>query len=200
MQTFPQQCPSFQMAATRVLRQGGEWAKMTHVTVPSLLHVPSCTFPFKMLNTRVPPCRADLCTHTTWRSTQRTRRTLTWKRVPSTSKQLANSISLAATPRNPDQDWTFCEHNRNTEATQLIQILSYARTVIKINFPGRQHQPTRTKKVGGKDKWAWQPRRYSTYWTEGLVHRLLAQPRRLVQQEHAAPPRREFRSVGKSGD
>lgn len=42
--------------------------------------------------------------------------------------------------------WT----QQNTEATQLIQILSHARIIIKINFPVRQHQPTHTKKVGGK--------------------------------------------------
>lgn len=70
--------------------------------------------------------------------------------MPSTSKQLANNISLAATPRNPDQDWTFCEHNRKTEATQLIQILSYARTVIKIKLP-RETAPAHPHKEGGRE-------------------------------------------------
>ena len=63
------------------------------------------------------------------------KRHMMWKRVPLTSKQLAN-INLAATPRNPDQTG-HSVNTQNTEATQLIQILSHARIIIKINLPVR---------------------------------------------------------------
>lgn len=172
---------------------------MTRATASSLLRVPACTLLFKMLNTRVPPCRADLCAHTTDAAHRGPRRTLTWKRVPSTSKQLANNISLAATPRNPDQDWTFCEHNRNTEATQLIQILSYARTVIKIKLP-RETAPAHPQRRWEGRTSERDSQKIQHLLNRGPEHRLLAQSRRLVQQEHAAPPAGEFRSAGEIRD
>lgn len=126
MQTL-QQCPSFQMAATRVSRQGGERAKMTRAHRAQLI---TCArmhaFPFKMLNT-CPSLAGQTCVLTPRDAAHRGQDARNVKRVPSTSKQLANNISLAATPRNPDQDWTFCEHkskhrsnttNTNTELRQ----------------------------------------------------------------------------------
>lgn len=70
--------------------------------------------------------------------------------VPLTSPRLAKNINLAATPRNPDQQTGHSVDTTETEATQPTQILSDTRIVIKINFPGRQHQPTHPKKRGGK--------------------------------------------------
>lgn len=74
--------------------------------------------------------------------------------------------------------------------------------VIKINFPGRQHQPTHTKKEGGKGQVGVTAKERKQLLTEGLVHGStgFSHKRRLVRQEHAAPPRREFRSIGQVGD
>lgn len=61
---------------------------------------------------------------------------------------------------NPDQQIGHSVNTTgNTEATQLIQILSYTKSIIKINFPVRQHQPThRHRRKEGRDKWARQQR------------------------------------------
>ena len=106
------------------------------------------------------------------------------------------------TQKSRPTDWTFRGYTRNTEATQPIQTLSDTRMAIKINFPGRQHQPTHTKKGGRKGQVGVTAKERKQLLTEGLVHGStgFSHKRRLVRQEHAAPPRREFRSIGQVGD
>lgn len=68
----------------------------------------------------------------------------------------ANTADKHQTRNHAQKSWlreeTFCEQNQNTEATQVIQKLSYIkREPLKIYFPVRLHWPyPPTEKEGGK--------------------------------------------------